>query len=536
MEYLVARHESLRTNFLSEDGIARQVIRGPEGWSVNYRDYSEQDYTQALAAACEDAYQESLRPFDLSHDWLFRVAVTQLSATESFVFVNMHHIISDGWSIYVLIKEFIGVYDSLSKGLTPNIPALQVQYADYAAWQRQYLTGETLDRQSKYWKEKLTGVDALELPTDRKRPKSQTFNGAAVNFEVGEEIKRQLMGLSKENDATAFMTLHSVFKVLLYRHSGQDDICVGVPIANRTRTETEGLIGFFVNTLALRCDMGGNPKFKQLLEQVKKTTLEAYAHQDLPFEKVVDLVQPQRDPSRSPLFQVMFVLQNTPSAEKILPELSIKMEELECEISKFDLTLMLDEGNENGFYGKLEYNTDLYDRSTIERMVGNFLILLKEVLTNPDRTLDEYDLITEKERKQLIYDWNNTVLEYDREKTILDVFEEQVKKTSDKTALVFEGQTLSYGQLNERANRVAHYLRARGIEADSLVAIYAQRSLEMIVGVLGILKAGGAYIPLDPSYPAERLSYMVEDSGAKVVLSIEMEDISFKLPSETVLL
>jgi amino acid adenylation domain-containing protein/non-ribosomal peptide synthase protein (TIGR01720 family) len=409
------------------------------------------------------------------------------------------------------------------------LPELEIQYADFALWQRQYLSGEVLAQKLEYWVDRLQGApELLQLPTDRPRPSVQTYQGATHSLSLSAELTQQLQALSRQTGSTLFMTLMAAFATLLYRYSGESDVVIGSPIANRNRSEIEPMIGFFVNTLVLRTRLEDNPRFEQLLTQVRENTLTAYEHQDLPFEQIVDALQTQRSMSHSPLFQVMFVLQNTPLGEIELP--SVKLSELNTDrtIAKFDLTLSMSESL-MGLECEWEYNTDLFDKSTIERMASHFENLLSAIVANPQQTVSELPLLSESERQQLLFDWNDTQTDYPQDKCIHQLFEEQVAKTPDAIAVVFEQQELTYQQLNHRANQLAHYLQTLGVRPEVLVGICVERSLEMVVGLLGILKVGGAYVPLDPSYPTERLSYMVSDAGIEVLLT--QQNLLSTLPS-----
>jgi non-ribosomal peptide synthetase component F len=433
----------------------------------------------------------------------------------------MHHIISDGWSIGVFIREFASLYDAFSKGESSSLNPLPIQYTDFAYWQRQWLTGEVLETQINYWQQQLAGSPALlELPTDHPRPSIQTARGGVQLFEINKELTNKLKKISHQNGATLFMTLLSAFIVLLYRYSGQEDIVVGSPIANRNHSEIESLIGFFVNTLALRTNLSGTPSFIHLLNQVRKVSLEAYAHQDIPFEKLVEVFQTERNLSHSPLFQVLFILQNAPMEKLALSNLNLTILEMESVTAKFDLTLFMEE-TEQGLKSGLEYNADLFNADTISRMAEHFQTLLMGIVADPMQSIAELPLLTKAEQHQLLVEWNNTAAVYPKDKCIHQLFEEQVEKTPDAVAVSFEGQQLTYQALNERANQLAHYLQTLKIEPDVFVGICVERSLEMLVGLLGILKAGGAYVPLDPDYPKERIAFMLIDSQASVLLTQE---------------
>jgi amino acid adenylation domain-containing protein len=399
------------------------------------------------------------------------------------------------------------------------LPELPVQYADYAAWQREWLQGERLEAELGYWKAQLEGAPTvLDLPTDRPRPPHQTYRGSTLELSLSQDLTDALKSLGQVEECTLFMTLLAAFGVMLHRYTGQDDILVGSPIANRNRAEIEGLIGFFVNTLVLRTRMEDNPSFLDVLRQVRETTLGAYAHQDIPFEMLVDTLQPQRDMSRSPLFQVMFALQNAPQEPLMLPGLTFSPLEVDGRTAKFDLTLSLVEVG-RGLEGIVEYNTDLFEAATISRLAGHLKMLLESVVSNPDQRIAEIALLPQVERHQLLVDWNTTGTVYPREACVHKLFEAQTKRTPDATALVFRDWYLTYGELNRRANQLAHHLQGLGVRPETPVCICVERSLEMVMGLLGILKAGGAYVPLDPAYPQERLAFMLEDTQSPVLLT-----------------
>ncbi|HZN91438.1 MAG TPA: amino acid adenylation domain-containing protein, partial [Myxococcales bacterium] len=411
------------------------------------------------------------------------------------------------------------LYQAFSSGQPSPLPELPFQYADYAAWQRQWLQGEVLESQLSYWREQLAGAQALELPADRPRPPAQTFRGATHSFVLPGSLSKALGELSRREHVTDFMVLLAAFQALLHRYTGQDDISVGSPIAGRRHQELEPLIGFFVNTLVMRTRLSGNLTFRELLGRVRDVALGAYAHQDVPFEKLVEELQPTRDLSRSPLFQVLFALQNAPPPQLVLPGLTLRRFDAHGDVpAKFELSLSLDDTGQ-GFTGTFEYNTDLFEPATISRMAGHLRTLLEGVVENPEQRLSELPLLTQAERHTLLVAWNDTRAEYPGGACMHQPFEAQVKRTPDAVALVNRGQSLSYAELNRRANRLAHRLRALGIGPDARVGICAERSTDMVVAMLATLKAGGAYVPLDPSYPPERLGLVLDDAGPRVVLT-----------------
>jgi amino acid adenylation domain-containing protein len=519
LDVIVARHEALRTTFTSIDGNPVQVIAESQPIELTVIDLREWPEAQRDAEAQRWLEKEAQRPFDLVHDRPLRATLLRLDATEHVLLLTTHHIASDGWSTGVLISELVALYDAFADGQPSPLRELPIQYADFALWQRDWLQGEVLEAQLAYWRQQLGGsLPVLELPTDRPRPAVQTYRGAKQSLLLPKTLMEALQALSRREGVTLFMTLLAAFQTLLHRYTGQDDLLVGSPIAGRTRIELEGLIGFFVNTLVLRTDMSGNPTFRELLGRVREVALGAYAHQDLPFEKLVEELQPARDLSHSPLFQVMFILQNVPRAALELAGLTLTPVEVDSGTAKFELTLSMAE-SADGLRGVWEYNTDLFEAATICRLAGHFQTLLEGIVTDPAQRLSALPLLTDVERQQLLVGWNATQAEYPQETCLHELIEAQVERTPDAVAVVFDGESLTYRELNARANRLAHYLRRRGVGPEVLVGISLERSLEMVVGLLGILKAGGAYMPLDPAYPPARLAFMLEDSQAPVLLT-----------------
>jgi aspartate racemase len=519
LQEIVQRHEALRTTFRMVSGEPIQVIAPILALAVPLVDLHELPEAQQEAQVEQLATEEAQQPFDLAMGPLLRAKLLHLSEAEHVLLLTMHHIVSDGWSMGVLIRELVALYEAFSTGKPSPLPQLPIQYADFAHWQRQWLQGEVLAAQLSYWQQQLTGAPpVLELPTDRPRPTVQTFRGATQFLALPEPLSQKLKSLSQRSGVTLFMTLLAAFQTLLYRYTGQEDICIGSPIANRNRSETEGLIGFFVNTLVLRTDLSENPSFQELLGRVREVTLGGYAHQDLPFEQLVEALQPKRNLSHHPLFQVMFALENTPISPLELPGLSLSSLNIDSSTAKFDLTMSM-EDTEQGLMGSLEYNTDLFHAATISRMLEHFQTLLEGIVANPEQRLLDLPLLTQPERQQLLVEWNDTQVDYPKHLCIHQLFEAQAEQTPDAVAVVFEDQQLTYGELNRRANQLAHHLRSLNVGPDSLVGICVERSLEMIVGLLGILKAGGAYVPLDPSYPQERLAFMLKDAQVPILLT-----------------
>jgi amino acid adenylation domain-containing protein len=419
----------------------------------------------------------------------------------------------------VLLRELAALYEACSTGKPSSLPELPIQYADFAVWQREWLRGEVLEAQLAHWKRQLgESPPVLELPTDHPRPATRTFRGARQSVVLPKHVSEGLKVLSRHEGVTLYMALLAAFKTLLHRYTGQEDFALGSPVAGRNRSEFEGLIGFFVNTLVLRADLSGNPTFRELLERTRKVALDAYAHQDMPFEKLVEEIQPERDLSHHPLFQVMFILQNTPGQTLELPGLAVSDLEVDNGTAKFDLTLSMVEGAE-GLKGTFEINTDLFDEATVTRMAGHFRVLLEGIVADPDQRLSGLPLLTEVERHQLLVEWNETQADYPEDKCIHELFEAQAEQTPEAIAVVFDEEQLTYQELNRRANQLAHHLQGLGVGPEVLVGICMQRSSEMVVGLLAILKAGGAYLPLDPGYPQERLVFMLEDAQVSALLT-----------------
>nr|ADL59762.1 non-ribosomal peptide synthase [Nostoc sp. 'Peltigera membranacea cyanobiont'] len=526
---LICRHEILRTTFPTVDGKPFQLIAPPTALTLpihNLQGLSAQEQTDRIRQMAQSLTSQ---PFDLAVGPLVQFSLLQLSQQEYVLLLKMHHIIYDGWSLNIFFCELSQLYTAFAQGLPYPLAQLSIQYADFAVWQRQWLTGVVLERQLNYWQQQLAGVPGvLELPTDRPRPPVQTFRGGVEHFQLDRHLTQRLKQLSQESDATLFMTIIAAFLVLLSRYSSQADFVVGSPIANRNHKSVEQLMGFFANTLALRGDLSGNPSFADFLAQVRQTTLSAYAHQDLPFEMLVEKLQPDRDLSRNPLVQVMFSLQNASQSFWDLPGLTIEKIFLPVdEMVRFDLEANYWEAS-GGLEGVWSYNADLFDAATITRIAQNFQTLLQAIVANPKARIAELPLLAIAERHQLLVEWNNTQVDYSSDKCIHQLFEQQVRRTPNAVAVVFGNQQLTYQQLNTQANQLAHYLRSLGVGADVLVGLCVERSLSMVVGLLGILKAGGAYVPLDPEYPTERLSFMLEDAQVPVLLT--QQQLLEKLP------
>ncbi|HEY7768488.1 amino acid adenylation domain-containing protein [Longimicrobium sp.] len=520
---IVRRHEVLRTTFAEVDGSPVQLIAPFGGFSLPVEDLSALGEAEREAAVGRRAGEEAARPFDLSAGPLLRAALLRVGAEEHVLLLMMHHIVSDGWSMGVFFRELSALYEAFREGRESPLPELPVQYADYAVWQREQLAGEALDRQLAYWKERLTGApELLELPTDRPRPAVQSYRGSSVPVELPLELLERLQALGRSEGATLYMTLLGAFQVLLGRYAGSDDVVVGSPNAGRTRGEVEGLIGFFVNTLVLRTGLGGDPGFREVLRRVREVTLGAYEHQEVPFEKLVAELQPERRLSHSPLFQVMFTLQNAGGAGggggRAPAGLQVGGVGVDTGVAKHDLYLVLS-ATPWGLLGGLEYSTDLFERGTVERMVGHLTRMLEQVAADADVRLSQLELLGKPERALVLDEWNRTESEYPADRCIHELFEAQAARTPGAVAVSFEGEELAYGELNARANRLAHHLAGLGVGPEVRVGICLERGPEIVVAVLAVLKAGGAYVPLDPAYPADRLAFMLADAAVPVLVT-----------------
>ena len=516
---VVRRHESLRTRFDVVDSQPVQIVSEEVCLHltlVDLRDLSEREQAGRVAELSDE---EARLPFDLRRGPLLRAKLLCLGEEEHIALFTMHHIVADGWSLGLLVRDVATLYDAFIRSEPSPLGELTLQYADYAVWQRGWLQGEVLERQLDYWRGRLAGAPpGLPLPTDRPRPPFQSYRGARHHFRLRRELLDGLSGVSRGEGVTLFMLLLSALDVLLWRYTGESDVVVGTPVANRTRSEMEGVIGFFVNTLALRTYVEGRESFRELLGRVRETCLGAYQHQEVPFERLVEELQPQRDMSRTPLFQVMLVLQNTPP--EVLELSGVRLEPLEIynETTKFELTMLLTEMSD-GMRGTIEYNRDIFDATTVERLCDHFIRLLEAVAEDPSRRLRDYALLSAPERERLLRGFNPPPVELPERLCVHKLFERQARLTPDAVALEFEGERLTYRELDAQTNQLAHYLCRRGVGPETPVGVMMERSVTLIVGVLAILKAGGAYMPLDADYPAERLRHMVEDAGAHIVLT-----------------
>ena len=521
---VIRRHESLRTTFSVVNGEPVQAVMPSLETDLPFIDLSVSPGEDHEIEARRLAIEESARPFDLATGPIIRGLLLRLSAREHVAVLTIHHIACDAWSVEILVKEISALYDAFSQGQPSPLAELPVQYIDYARWQREWLRGEVLDKELAYWRDQLKEAGTLELPTDRPRPAAQTFVGEIRRFELPAEVGVEVNALGRQTGTTAFMTVLAAFKALLARYTNQTDILVGTPVANRSQAETEGLIGFFLNTLVLRTDFSGDPTFAELLGRVRETALGAYAHQEVPFEKLVEELQPRRDMSHSPFFQVMFVLENVAQwnsrGTQILSGVTISPFPLGRTTSKFDLTLTIRESMDD-WSCLIEYNTDLFDAPTIDRLFTHFQTLLEAAVAQPELRVSELPLLSAAERQQLLVEWNDTEVTGFEHACVHEIFEKQARCTPDACAVFFEGVRLSYAELNARANQLAHHLRRHGVGPESVVGICVDRSVEMAVSVLATLKAGGAYLPLDPTYPRERLQLILEDAVVEVLLTNE---------------
>src|ERR1700722_269313 len=463
LEEVVRRHEVLRTRVDMADGRGVQVIE--EEWSgkLEQLDLSGEGGAEREAALEREAREEGGRRFDLGRGPLFRAKLVKLGEQEHVLLVTMHHIVSDGWSMGILVKEVAGLYESYVEGRGSGLPELAIQYADYAIWQRSWLQGEVLEKQLGYWREQLAGVAVLELATDRMRPAVMSHAGGVVGIRLGKELTRKLKELSQREGVTLFMTLLAGYQLLLSRYIGQEDIAVGTDVANRTHAELEGLIGFFVNQLVMRTNLGGNPSVREMLGRVREVSLEAYGHQDLPFERLVEELNPARDLSRSPLFQTMIVLENAPMTGRSLGGLSVEPYIVAGDTAKFDMTLTIEEEDAEGMSGSVEYSTELYEAKTIERMLGHWEQLLKQMVGGPEKRIGELELLGEEEREEILEEWNRTEEEYERELCIHELIERRSAEECGQAAVVCGVEEVSFTELEARANRLSRYLRGKGV-------------------------------------------------------------------------
>lgn len=516
---IIRRHEILRTTFATDAaGKPWQEIHEPERRALPVADLAGLEESRRVVEAGRLLGAEGNRAFDLQRGPMVRTLVLRLEATEHMVLYTMHHIVSDGWSTGVLNREIGELYEAFSNGKPSPLAELAVQYADFALWQRQWLLGEPMAQQLRYWRKQLDGVSPLKLPADRSRPAVQSYEGEVHGIRFRPEMCAALKELNRREGVTWFMTLLAGLQVLLSRYGGQEDVAIGTPIANRNRKEIEGLIGFFVNTLVLRGDLSGDPTVEQLLQRVREATLGAYGHQDLPFEKLVEELQPERDMSRNPLFQVLLVMQNTPEPVVPMKGTTWRPAGGGAITTRFDLEAHVRE-QEDVMAAWMVYNTCLFERSTIERMMAHWERILAGMARNSRGRISELELMSAAERAQVLEAWNRTQADYARDKCLHQLFEEQAARTPEAVAVRFQGQQLTYRELNEGANQLAHYFRRQGIGPEMKVGLCVERSMEMVVALYGVLKAGAAYVPLDPAYPRDRVALMFEDAAVPVLLT-----------------
>jgi non-ribosomal peptide synthetase component F len=517
---VVARHEILRTNFATDEGAPVQMIRPEAELPVPVVDLTALPAADRETEARRQAAEAARHRFALDRDLLVRASILRLGTEEHVLVLVMHHIVTDGWSMGVLLREVAALYTAFAAGRPSPLDDLPLQYADFAVWQREWLSGEVLDRQSAAWRRLLAGAPPLlALPTDRPRPPVQSYRGGAVPVALPAGLAGRLNALAQQHKASLFMVLLAGLAVVLGRQAGSEDLCIGTPVANRTRREVEPLIGFFVNTLVMRVDLSGDPGFDQLIDRVRAMALSAYDHQDMPFEQVVELLEPVRTLSFSPLFQVMLTLQNAPLGALELPGLTLEPLDIERGTTLYDLSLTLAEAPDGRLSGQLEYAADLFDRATAERLARQFSVVLYAATAEPDRPVGDLPLLDEADRAALLADWNDIRIDYPTDIPLNRLIEAQVRRSPEATALVCDDTVLSYRELDARANRLAHHLRRRGAGPGALVGLAVERSADMVIGVLGILKAGAAYVPLDPGYPAERLAQMVGDAGLGLLVT-----------------
>jgi len=524
---LIARHEALRTAIVMQNGEPVQVVQEAATLALESIDLRPLAVEARELEAERLAHEETLRPMALTAAPLLRVVVLTLGADEHRLLLTLHHVITDGWSLGVLLRDLGALYEARVAGTTPALPELPIQYADFAQWQRQWMQGDTLDKLLAYWKKQLGGrLPVLELPTRSARPPVQTTRGATHRFIWGAGLKAQLDALGRQEGVTLFMMVMAACNLLLHRYTGQEDIAVGSLIANRNRRETEDLLGVFINTLVIRTDLSKQDEkgltFRELLQRVRGVALEAFDHQDLPFEKLVEVLQPERNLSYTPLFQVLFILQNAPMTTLRWGEAELTFRPFDHGVAKYDVTLVLEE-TAGGLSGRIEYNTDLFTAEFVARMEGHLHTILTAACQAPTTQVAELPLLTAAERQVVLADWNQTAVEFlspaEQHLNFHQLFERQVERTPEAVALVCDSETVTYRELNARANRLAHRLQAAGIGPEAVVAVYGERSIHFVTGLLAIFKAGGAYVPLDPAYPQERVTMMMQDAGMQVILT-----------------
>ncbi|MFN6200096.1 MAG: amino acid adenylation domain-containing protein [Dolichospermum sp.] len=529
---IVRRHEILRTNFQQIEGKNLQVIRPEINISLQVINLDQITAKQQLKNVERLINQETDKIFNLSEDDLFQSTLYQLNQNSYILLLNMHHIISDGWSIGILLQELSTLYGAYLAGNKSPLPDLQIQYADYAIWQKEKFTSEIREKQLNYWKQQLADIPPLlELPTDKPRPPIQSFRGGIWEFSINSNLSQKIRTLTQQSDATLFMTMLAAFVILLYRCSGQDDILIGSPMAGRNRQEIQSLIGYFVNTVVLRTKLTGNPNFREILNEVRQVATDAHNYQDIPYNQVVEALNPQRNLSYNPVFQILFDLQHSLTDKLQLPGLTLQPFLGEHSTSKFDLSLIIeDRGTE--LIGAWEYSSDLFTQEAISRITENFQTLLNGIVNNPETPINQLPIISAFEQQQILEKWNNTQQDYPESFCIHELLTQQVIKTPDAIAVKFGNQQLTYTQLNQKANQLANYLQNCGVTSEVLVGLYLERSLDILIAILAILKAGGAYLPLDPKYPQTRLTDILNDSQVSIILTQEklLTSLSSPLP------
>ena len=534
---LTARHESLRTRLVSFQGQPVQVIDPPTVTVLAVEDISADPASQPQTRCAERAVEYGLEPFDLAKGPLFRTRLLRLADQEHVLLVNVHHSVADGWSFDVLFRELAAFYRTAVEGGTTELPEMPIQFADYAVWERARLDGEAMAEHVAYWTEALRGVGSVQMPTDRPRPVLQSFDGAMEQMPMGADVLKGLRALSRQAGTTIFVVLLTSLQVLLHRYSGSDDLVVGTASANRSRAELAGLIGYLVNTLPIRTDTSGDPTFEELLAQVKETTLAAYAHQDLPFPRLVEELRVERDASRAPLFQIGFTIVEQPEGELTAVDgLDWKVEPVVSPTAKFDLNFFMRAYDD--FPVELYYAVALFDPETVRRLLTSLRVLMAAAATDPSRRLSQLPVMTDEDLQRELVEWNSNTMEFPVT-CLHELVEQQAARVPTSTAAVYESSQLTYAELNGLANRVARHLRALGVGPETLVGVHMRPSLERLAGLLGILKAGGAYVPLDPDYPAERLAFMIDDAQVGIVLSdpaeadgLEQFNVTVVLPEQ----
>lgn len=518
---VLRRHQALRTRFELLDGQPIQVVEAVRPFELPVTDLTDMQYEEREQTAVRMSREEASRPFDLSRGPLVRAQLLRLGSQEHILLFTLHHIISDGWSVGILVREVSALYQAFTSGLPSPLPELKIQYTDYSVWQRSWLQGDVLQGQLSYWREQLANLPSLELPTDYPRPAIQSYVGGSASGSLLPGLTADLKRLSQREGVTLFMTLLSAFSILLSKYSGEEDIAVGSPIAHRTGGQTEDIIGFFVNTLVHRVDLSGDPTFRQVLGRVRETCLGAFSHQDVPFELLVEKVAPERDLSRNPLFQVMFQYVNVPTAALKLGGLSAEYLETGTQAAKFDLEVnVIDAGD--GLQVIAKYATALFRHDTVVRLLNHLIHLLAEAVSDANRRVSSLPLLSEAECRQILVDFNDTRRDYSLSLSVHEQFEAQVALTPDAIAVIFGDEMISYSSLNARSNQLAHFLQSLGVGPDVLVGVCVERSVDMVAALLGVLKAGGAYVPLDPMYPSDRLTFLLEDAKPQVLITQQM--------------